>query len=77
MLFFIDVLYSQNYQINFTNNPLNYTINANQDSIGITRELKKMVHFYHLNGYLETNLDSIAWINKILSFLRNIEISLV
>ena len=64
MLFFIDVLYSQNYQINFTNNPLNYTINANQDSIGITRELKKMVHFYHLNGYLETNLDSIAWINK-------------
>lgn len=63
MIFFIGILYSQKYEIDIPNNSLNYPFNYNQDSIGITNELKKMIHFYHLNGYLEANIDSIEWHN--------------
>ncbi len=64
LLFFMEILYSQNYQIHLAINPLNYKFNTNLDSVGITRELKKMIHFYHLNGYIESNIDSIHWDNK-------------
>ena len=54
-------LNAQNFKLQLSSNPLNFSIDQELDSIGTLRNLNKVRNYYILNSYLEFNIDSVVW----------------
>jgi hypothetical protein len=58
-------LNAQNFKLQLSSNPLNFSIDQELDSIGTLRNLNKVRNYYILNSYLEFNIDSVVWSKKL------------